>query len=105
AEIESALLRVWLDEASLALEEFESAARGLLAPTRAGEPRPVVDPAAGPPVTRYADYLAAPCPYDSGDFLSQTVDLARPRLVPELVEADPALAACDRAIRELMAAH
>src|SRR5262249_51860758 len=105
AEVESALLRVWLDGTSLALEEVEGVARALRAPPRAGEPRPVVDPAAGPPVTRYADYLAGPCPYDSGDFLTQTVDLARPRLVPELVETDPDLAACDREFRERMTEH
>src|SRR5262249_47690260 len=105
AEVETALVRVWLEHAAAALEEFEGHARRLLEPAAAQDRRPVVDPAAGPPVTAYADYLAAPCPYDSGDYLGRPVDLVQPRLVPEMVEADPDLAARDREIRDLLSGY
>ena len=43
-------------------------------------------------MTAYTDYLAAPVRYDSGEFLYTPVDLLQPRLVPEMVQADPELA-------------
>lgn len=105
SETEIALLRVWLEGATVALEEFEVLLRRLLAPVEPRDDRPLVDPGAGPPVTRYADYLAAPCPYESGDFLGSPVNLLQPRLVPEMIETDPELAARDQEIRDLMAAY
>jgi alkylation response protein AidB-like acyl-CoA dehydrogenase/electron transfer flavoprotein alpha subunit len=69
------------------------------------EERPLVDPAAGPPVTTYAGYLAADNPYDSGDFLVKPVNLVRPRFVPDMVRSDPDLARKDREIRDLLAAR
>jgi alkylation response protein AidB-like acyl-CoA dehydrogenase/flavin-dependent dehydrogenase/electron transfer flavoprotein alpha subunit/ferredoxin-like protein FixX len=104
-EPQLALLRVWLEEASLALEEFESSVRHWLAPFVGRSHGPLVDPGAGPAVTRYAEFLAAPCPYDSGDFLGVPTDLQQPRLVPEMIEADPDLAARDSEFRELLANH
>ncbi|HEV3259479.1 MAG TPA: acyl-CoA dehydrogenase family protein [Gemmataceae bacterium] len=105
AEAEVALLRVWLDRASSAMEEFEAGVRHYLDAAGRRDDRPVVEPGAGPLVTIYADYLAAPCPYESGDFLATPVDLRQPRLVPEMVEADPALAVTDRRFRELLSQH
>jgi alkylation response protein AidB-like acyl-CoA dehydrogenase/flavin-dependent dehydrogenase/electron transfer flavoprotein alpha/beta subunit/ferredoxin-like protein FixX len=105
AEVETALLRVWLEGTSAALDEFEAGLRRLLDAPGRPEARPVVDPAAGPPVTLYADYLAAPCPYDSGDFLGTPPDPVQPRLVPEMVESDPALAAANRELCATLAGH
>jgi electron transfer flavoprotein-quinone oxidoreductase len=105
AETETALLRVWLEETSVALQEFEAVARRRLAPPEQPEERPVVEPSAGPPVTAYADYLAAPCRYDSGDFLTAPVDLRQPRFVPEMIAADPVLAERDRRFPRLFAEY
>src|SRR5262249_37630690 len=95
------LLRVWFQSAAQMLEEFESVVRQRLEEGPRHRDRPLVDPAAGPPVTTYAAYLAAPCPYDSGDFLVKPVDLVQPRLVPEMIDTDAELAACNREYREL----
>jgi alkylation response protein AidB-like acyl-CoA dehydrogenase/flavin-dependent dehydrogenase/electron transfer flavoprotein alpha subunit/electron transfer flavoprotein alpha/beta subunit/ferredoxin-like protein FixX len=101
SEAEIALMRVWLDGVAGALEKFDNAVRrGLMPP--AADIRPIVEPSAGPPVTRYADFLAAPCRFDSGDFLTAPIDLARPRYVPELNATDPALAEADRNFRTLL---
>src|SRR5207237_1282629 len=91
AEIEAALLRVWLQGAAVSLEKFESAVRQRLKGGPRHSERPLVDPGAGPPVTTYAAYLAASGPYDSGDFLAQPIDLMQPRLVPEMIDNDPEL--------------
>src|SRR5262249_13652185 len=69
AEVEIALLRVWLEKAAVSLEAFEGTVQHWLEVSGRHDDRPVVELTAGPPVTTYADYLAAPCPYDSGDFL------------------------------------
>src|SRR5207302_953345 len=98
AETDIALVRVWMDYVAESLEKFDAVVR----PTRQHVLRPVVEPSAGPPVACYADYLAAPEPYDSGDFLSMPVDLTRPRYVPEMVAADAELADADRRLRELL---
>jgi alkylation response protein AidB-like acyl-CoA dehydrogenase/flavin-dependent dehydrogenase/electron transfer flavoprotein alpha subunit/electron transfer flavoprotein alpha/beta subunit/ferredoxin-like protein FixX len=104
AESESALVRVWLDGVAGALEKFDGAVRrGLMPPSI--DARPIVEPSAGPPVTRYADFLAAPCRFDSGDFLTSPIDLAHPRYVPEMNASDPALAEADRHFRKLLADH
>jgi alkylation response protein AidB-like acyl-CoA dehydrogenase len=105
AEIETALLRVWLQGAAVSLEKFESAVRQRLKGGPRHSERPLVDPGAGPPVTTYAAYLAASCPYDSGDFLAKPIDLVQPRLVPEMIDSDPELAERDREYREVFARH
>jgi alkylation response protein AidB-like acyl-CoA dehydrogenase/flavin-dependent dehydrogenase/ferredoxin-like protein FixX len=105
AEIETALLRVWLQGAAVSLEEFESTVRQRLEAGPRHSDRPLVDPGAGAPITTYAAYLAAPCPYDSGDFLTRPIDLVQPRLVPEMIESDPELAVRDREYRELLSSH
>jgi len=105
AETEMALVRVWLEEAAVALEDFESMVRQRLIPFVGRSGQPLVNPSAGPAITKYDDYLAAPCPYDSGDFLGVPTDLAQPRFVPEMIEADPELAARDQKIRELLTGH
>ncbi|MBV9124874.1 MAG: FAD-binding protein, partial [Planctomycetes bacterium] len=102
AEIEAALVRVWFQGAAVSLEEFEVLLRRRLDRADPHDDRPVVEPGAGPPVKNYADYLAAAAPYTSGDFLTRPVDLVQPRFVPEMIEADPQLAARDREIRELL---
>jgi alkylation response protein AidB-like acyl-CoA dehydrogenase/flavin-dependent dehydrogenase/electron transfer flavoprotein alpha subunit/ferredoxin-like protein FixX len=105
AETETALVRVWLDAAAAALGEFEGTVRRQLDRLGRRDDRPVVDPAAGPPVTAYADFLAAPCAYDSGDFLVKPADPLQPRYVPEMVHADPALAARNREFRDFLTAQ
>jgi electron transfer flavoprotein-quinone oxidoreductase len=105
SETEVALVRVWLEGASVSLEEFDTTVRRRLESTGNPDDRPLVDPTAGPPVSNYAAYLATASPYDSGDFLSTPIDLAQPRFVPEMIEADPILAGRDREIRDLLSAH
>ncbi|MBY0526414.1 MAG: FAD-binding protein [Gemmataceae bacterium] len=105
SEIETALVRVWLEDASVAMEEFESNLRHHFAQAGAAGEQPVVEPSAGLPTTNYRDFLASPAPYDSGDFLEQPVDLLQPRLVPEMIESDPVLKARDEEFRTLLAGY
>jgi alkylation response protein AidB-like acyl-CoA dehydrogenase/flavin-dependent dehydrogenase/ferredoxin-like protein FixX len=105
AEIEASLLRVWLQEAAISLDEFESIVRQHLEAGTRQPNRPLADPSAGGPVTAYAAYLAASCSYDSGDFLAQPIDLVQPRLVPEMIETDPELQERDREYRQLLSDH
>lgn len=103
AEVEAALVRVWLQGAAACLDEFEAVVRPN--PIVQRDDRPVVEPAGGPVVTSYADFLAQPAPYNSGDFLTSPVDLLAPRYVPEMNEADPVLAERDRQFRDLLSGH
>jgi alkylation response protein AidB-like acyl-CoA dehydrogenase/flavin-dependent dehydrogenase/electron transfer flavoprotein alpha subunit/ferredoxin-like protein FixX len=105
AELDMALLRVWLGEAGLALEEFERVVRQHQGADAPPPDRPLVDPAVGGTVPTYADFLAVDAPYETGDFLVLPVDPAQPRYVPEMVQADPDLAARDREYRETLAAQ
>jgi electron transfer flavoprotein-quinone oxidoreductase len=102
SEAELALLRAWLESAAGALERFHGAVHLWLRRPEGHEDRPMVDPAAGPPVTIYQDFLQAKSPYNSGDFLDRPTDLLQPRLVPEMIAQDPALAAICRHFRELL---
>ncbi len=54
---------------------------------------------------RYDELLQAPAEYNSGDFLCKPVDLAQPRFVPEMVQADPQLAQTDRHYCDLISGH
>ncbi len=101
SEVEIPLLRVWLDSAAAALDEFEDSVRRALAPAAATSLQPKV----GPPVTVYADFLATPLALDSGDFLAKPSDPLQPRYVPEMVQTDPRLAAYDREVRALLTAQ
>jgi electron transfer flavoprotein-quinone oxidoreductase len=101
AEVETVLVRVWLERAQAWVDEFEDRVKDSLDAAGSWQERPVVDPAAGPPVTSYAEFLAADLPYESGDFLSQPVDLTRPRYVPEMNDTDLELARRDQQIRAL----
>jgi alkylation response protein AidB-like acyl-CoA dehydrogenase/flavin-dependent dehydrogenase/ferredoxin-like protein FixX len=103
AEIESVLTRVWLDEAAASLEQLEAVQR--LRHSSIAQDRPLGDPAAPRMARSYADYLTRDLPYDSGDFLTTATDLTRPRLVPEMVQSDPVLAARDSELRDLIAGH
>jgi electron transfer flavoprotein-quinone oxidoreductase len=105
AEVPIALVRVWLDRAVDALDEFEDRVRRHLHPADQRDDRPVVEVDAGAPITVYADYLRAGVPYDSGDFLLHPVNLVQPRYVPELVRSDPALAAHHREFAEALRDH
>jgi alkylation response protein AidB-like acyl-CoA dehydrogenase/flavin-dependent dehydrogenase/electron transfer flavoprotein alpha subunit/ferredoxin-like protein FixX len=105
SETEIALLRVWLEAAAAALEEFHGVVRLNLDHGGHREDRPVVDPAAGPPLTVYDAFLQAPGAYESGDFLSRPVDLLQARFVPEMIQTDPALAAADQKFRDLLTAR
>jgi electron transfer flavoprotein-quinone oxidoreductase len=93
--VEVALLRVWLDDAAAGLDEFAGLVRRQLRPAEAGGERPLVEPGAGPPALTYAEYLAAPAPYSSGDFLVGPVDLLQPRLVPEMAPDGPSFLSPD----------
>src|SRR5262249_48630776 len=98
-----ARLRVWLNHISRTREDFESKVRHYPPPI-SGD-RPIVHPAAQMPVLSYADFMASANHYDSGDFLIKPVDPAQPRLVPELVEADPVLARQNEVIKGLVGHH
>jgi electron transfer flavoprotein-quinone oxidoreductase len=98
SEVEVALLRTWLRRASAAFEEFEAGVRRRLA--RAQQPEPTAAEPTVKPLITFAEYLAAPAAYDSGDFIVKPVNPERPRLVPEMIGIDPALAAVDRRLRE-----
>jgi alkylation response protein AidB-like acyl-CoA dehydrogenase/flavin-dependent dehydrogenase/electron transfer flavoprotein alpha subunit/ferredoxin-like protein FixX len=102
AETEIALVRVWLNFGSASIEEFESILRRYLDPATRRDDHPVVELAAGPPITAYADYLAANVRYDSGEFLLSPVDLLQPRLVPEMIQADASLFAVQKEWRALL---
>jgi electron transfer flavoprotein-quinone oxidoreductase len=102
SETETSLVRVWLDRALAAMDDFESMVRGRLDAAARRDDRPMVEPGAGPPVTRYADFLATPAPYNSGDFLCRPVDLTQPRYVPEMNETDPELSAYNSQVRTLL---
>jgi alkylation response protein AidB-like acyl-CoA dehydrogenase/flavin-dependent dehydrogenase/electron transfer flavoprotein alpha/beta subunit/ferredoxin-like protein FixX len=105
SEAEVLLTRLWLAEAAASLDEFEAAARRRLEANRPRDDRPVVDPDLAPALTTYAGYLAASCPYETGDFLVTPIDAARPRFVPELVETDPSLAERDRRLQQILGEH
>jgi electron transfer flavoprotein-quinone oxidoreductase len=105
SEVESSLLRVFLDDASWRLEVFETEVHRRLGGRIPGDDRPLIDISAGPGVASYRELLASPCPYVSGDFLLSPVDVSLPRLVPELVEADPELTKRERGIRQLLSEH
>ncbi|MER3414695.1 MAG: hypothetical protein C4297_00575 [Gemmataceae bacterium] len=53
-------------------------------------------------VATYAELLSADMPYQSGDFLLLPEARRAPRLVPEMIQADPELAAVDRQYQELL---
>src|SRR5205807_747452 len=103
SEVELALLRIWFLEAGNSLEEFQASVRARIESLQRQADRPLVDPASTALVQSYADYLSTESRYDSGDFLVKAVDPAQPRFVPELMEADAALAERNRHIRELFA--
>jgi flavin-dependent dehydrogenase len=75
---EVALLRVWLEDVTAELEECTCLVRRRLEEGGWQDWRPVLDPGTETSAT----------PYQTGDFLLRPVDLARPRLVPELGGAD-----------------
>ncbi len=87
-ELAMPLLRVWLDYAATLLDEFAIFVQDELRPFSPSRDRPLVEPGAGSPFVTQAEYLAAPEPYTSGDFLLAPVDLLQPRLVPEMMTGD-----------------
>ncbi|GIW79425.1 MAG: hypothetical protein KatS3mg105_1232 [Gemmatales bacterium] len=91
AEVETALLRVWLDAVASAMETFLAQVQWCLHPDELRDDRPIVEPNAGPPPITYAEYLESDCPYDSGDFLTRPIDLIHPRYFPEFVDTDEEL--------------
>jgi electron transfer flavoprotein-quinone oxidoreductase len=102
SETECALFRVWLDDAAWQLETFENQIHQGLSRRIPGE-RPLTDPSAAPGPRIYADFLTGDCRYTSGDFLLDPIDVSRPRMVPEMVESDPDLAARETKLRQLLA--
>jgi alkylation response protein AidB-like acyl-CoA dehydrogenase/electron transfer flavoprotein alpha subunit len=105
AEVQIALLRVWLDAAASSLDNFELLVRGRIARCSMWENRPIVEPSAEPAMTTYADYLSNEIPYDSGDFLVKRLDLTVPRFVPEMVAADPVLARRNQRFEDLLSSY
>jgi electron transfer flavoprotein-quinone oxidoreductase len=103
SETALALTRVWLQESSLALEDFDSCIRLQFALAARRANQPLVEPEASPPPKTYAEYLASANPYNSGNFLDRPVDLVRPRFLPEMIDADPALADRNKDIRAKIA--
>jgi alkylation response protein AidB-like acyl-CoA dehydrogenase/flavin-dependent dehydrogenase/ferredoxin-like protein FixX len=95
AETEVVLLRVWFDYVDAESLLFEKTAGHILHPPQ-GE---ISAPEAYPVIT-HAEFVAAPCPYDSGDFLVKPADLEEPRFVPEIVGTDPQLTLRLHTIRE-----
>lgn len=93
AELAIALLRVWLDYTATLLDEFTILMRDRLRPADTNGDRPLVEFGSGSPPRTLAEYLAAPAPYTSGDFLLASVDLLQPRLVPEMIRAPQEIAA------------
>src|SRR5207247_9392000 len=79
SQLEIALLRVWLSQTSASEDDGEALLQRLLT-NRPRDDRAIVNPAAGPPVTSYADFSEAHVPYDSGHFLilSSSTAQARP---------------------------
>jgi alkylation response protein AidB-like acyl-CoA dehydrogenase/flavin-dependent dehydrogenase/electron transfer flavoprotein alpha subunit/ferredoxin-like protein FixX len=101
ADLEIALLRVWLIFVSTSKEEAEAQLRRLTdEPER--DDRPFVYSADGRPVLSYANYLTQPSRYDSGDYLIHAIDPAQARLVPELIKVDTSLAECNRQLKKLI---
>ncbi|HEV3204436.1 MAG TPA: hypothetical protein VGY77_08640, partial [Gemmataceae bacterium] len=105
SETEMALVRVWLENAAVSLEEFEGILHRRLEPAGRHEERPLVELSAGPPVINYADYMAGTSPYETGDFLVSPIHLLQPRFVPDMIEADAELARRDREIKDLLTGH
>jgi electron transfer flavoprotein-quinone oxidoreductase len=91
-----ALLRVWCNVLAGAGDDFAAFME------YAAENNELPLEVEGPPITRYADFLAAPLPYNSGDFLEKATDPDRPRYVPEMIETDPTLAARNRELIDLV---
>jgi alkylation response protein AidB-like acyl-CoA dehydrogenase/flavin-dependent dehydrogenase/ferredoxin-like protein FixX len=104
SDLELAQSRVWLNHVSSTRDEIEARLRMLTDEGQRND-RPFVSPSVGPPVQSYADYLASPGQYDSGDFLIRPVDQAEPRLVPELIGVDPILAEREQELKSLISAH
>jgi flavin-dependent dehydrogenase len=107
AELAIVLLRVWLDHAAMLLDEYAIFVRERLHPAVRRDDRPLVEPGSGVPFRTQAEYLAAPAPYVSGDFLLAPLDLLQPRLVPEMVTekeiaiAGPTAAALLRLLKDI----
>jgi electron transfer flavoprotein-quinone oxidoreductase len=83
-ETEVILLRVWLDGVSASLAACVDRFRRQETVARPDH-RPLIEPDAGPPLTRYEDFLRARVPCEPGDFLLHPIDLHAPRLVPEMI--------------------
>ncbi len=95
-----ALLRVWVEKVTAALDDFEATVRRHL--DRRGfdlrQPLPVNGAAV---VAHYDQLLQQPNPYDSGDFLTKPVNLHAPRFVPDLIATDPVLTQWHEELRTL----
>src|SRR5207249_10164525 len=91
----------WLSQASA----WQVSCEGLLKRLLKSSPqdnRPIINSAAGPPATSYADFLATPAAYDSGDFLVKPTSPTQARMVAELVAADPILAERNLELQNLL---
>jgi electron transfer flavoprotein-quinone oxidoreductase len=102
AELETVLMRVWLEDASVSLEELEAMIRRTREASAGPQSRPLIEPTAPAISTTYEAYLATDRGYASGDFLSAPLDVRQSHFVPEMVQADPVLAQRDREIADLM---
>jgi alkylation response protein AidB-like acyl-CoA dehydrogenase len=100
AEIETVLVRIWLNRALQSLDDLDNRVKVYLAGSVSLSDTSSPEPG-GAPVIQYPDFLAAPNPYESGDFLCKPFDFSQPRYVPEMNEADADLARRDREMRAL----
>jgi alkylation response protein AidB-like acyl-CoA dehydrogenase/flavin-dependent dehydrogenase/electron transfer flavoprotein alpha subunit/ferredoxin-like protein FixX len=103
SEREIALVRVWLDDAADLLETFAD-----LVNVDQRVPvvvRPIVEPGFGLPSCRYDEYLNSSREPESGDFLWKDLDLTGPRLVPELLFADPDLKGRNQIFHDTLAEY
>jgi electron transfer flavoprotein-quinone oxidoreductase len=89
AEVEMALVRVVLDDSAADLDVLGFQVQRRLEPGAQFRQRPLIEPGFDPPAATLEEYLSAPDPYHSGDFLLAPVDLIRPRLTPEMLGARP----------------
>jgi electron transfer flavoprotein-quinone oxidoreductase len=88
AESELALVRVVLDDAGRDLQRLTDTVEERLAPKEYPQ-RPVVEPGFGPPLASATEYFSGPERSREGDFLIAAVELAQPRLVPEMLSITP----------------
>ncbi len=101
-ETEVALLKVWLEYTGGVVADLERLIQRREIISVHGSTNSQFP---GESITTYSEILEAPLEYNSGDFLCKPTDMITPRLVPEVIELDPQLAAKDVEIRTELQKH